>query len=414
MVIVQKKPELLAPAQDLAGITAASQGGADSVYFGLKELNMRATAKNFELRELKKVIIYCHKLGLKAYLTLNTILYNSELEKLSEIITTAKLAKVDAIICWDFAVISECKKLKIPFHISTQASISNCVSAQFYKNLGAERIVLARECSLSQVKDIRKNTDIEIEAFIHGAMCVSESGRCFTSQFLFGRSANRGDCIQPCRREYIVRDTEEGFELKLQNNFVMSAKDLCTIQFIDKLIEAGINAFKIEGRTKGADYVRITTGAYRKAINAYFEGKLTNELKNELFETLKSTYNRGFSSGFYLAKPDTSEFAAQYGGVQTRIKLYTGKITNCYNKAKAADVLIQDNPFAIGDEICIIGPTTGCIFHKIESIEYDIGKTCNKASVGKVFGIKVSEKVRIGDCVYLMKDTNRQVPKAQN
>lgn len=404
-----KSPELLAPAGSWECLVTAIKSGADAVYVGVKELNMRATAKNFELSELKKITEYSHSHKVKAYLTLNSIIYEDELEKVKTILEEAKNANIDAVICWDFSVINLCKELQIPFHVSTQASVCNSKSADFFKKLGASRIVLARECSLEQIKEIKKNTDIEIEVFIHGAMCVSVSGRCFTSQFVFNRSANRGDCIQPCRRSYIVKDKEEGFELELDNNYVMSAKDLCTIKFIDRLIESGIDAFKIEGRTKTAEYVKIVVESYRQAIDAHEINRLTDELKTALYEKLKSVYNRGFSDGFYLGKPDKKDFASQYGGIQNEVKVYVGKVVNFYKKISVAEIKIEDNPVKVGDKIVIIGPTTGCVIQKIDSIELDKDKKIESAEKGMSIGIKLINSVRENDKVYLLKESKAVV-----
>ena len=289
-----KKFELLAPIGDFPSLIAAIQAGADAVYFGLKEFNMRDSAKNFKISDLTRINTLCGK-KTKKYLTLNTIIYDNELKKIEKIMKRIK-NKVDAVICWDLAVIQLCKKYKIPIHISTQASVANSETARFYKSLGAERIILARELNLKQTKKISKI--IPIECFIHGAMCVSISGRCFTSQFLQNKSANRGQCTHPCRRFYNIKD-RDGYELKLENNRVMSAKDLCCLPFIKKLKQAGITTFKIEGRGRNPEYVYTTTQIYRNALDK----KLSNQEIKQSLEQLKKVYNRGFSSGFYLNPP---------------------------------------------------------------------------------------------------------------
>lgn len=269
------KPELLAPAGNWIMLRAAINAKADSIYFGLKQLNMRMTAGNFELNELKNIAAECHKNKIKAYLCLNTIIYDKEIKELKNILNKAKEAKIDAVICWDFSVISECEKLNLPVHLSTQASMSNfeAVKALKSKFKNISRINLARELSLEQIKNIIKKIKknklkVEAECFIHGAMCVSISGRCFLSQHLFSKSANRGECLQPCRREYVVYDPEDKYKLKLGRSYVMSPKDLCALPFIDKLIEAGISAFKIEGRNRSPEYVKTVTEVYREAIDA--------------------------------------------------------------------------------------------------------------------------------------------------
>lgn len=268
--------ELLAPAGNWISLRAAIEAGADSIYFGLKELNMRAKANNFKLNEINKVTQECRKHKVKAYLTLNTIIYENELNKIKSILKKAKQAKIDAIICWDHAVIKEASKLKLPIHLSTQASVSNSEAAKFYKKLGVKRIILARELNLNQIKQIKKESKIEVEVFIHGAMCVSISGRCFLSHYLFNKSANRGECLQPCRRKFILKDIEENHELELGQDYIISPKDLCTIDIIDKLIKAKIGCFKIEGRMRSPEYVKTVTEVYREAIDAVLK-----DIKNE-------------------------------------------------------------------------------------------------------------------------------------
>ena len=394
-----KKPELLSPIFDFTSLNAAISAGCDSVYFGIKELNMRINAKNFTLNEIKRVVDICHKNNVKAYLTLNTIIYDSELEKIKKILIGAKKAKVDAVICWDFSVINEARKLKMPIHISTQASVSNLEAVNFYKKLGATRIILARELSLEQIKKIIKNSKIEIECFVHGAMCVSISGRCFMSQFVFGKSANRGDCIQPCRRRYLLKDIEEGYELELGNNHVLSPKDLCTLPFIEKLIESGINAFKIEGRSRSPEYVKTVSECYRKAIDAYFENKLTKELKNELMKELEKVYNRGFSSGFYLGKP-INEFIESDNQSKTK-KVFIGIIKNYYSKKGVAELKLFTGKLKLNDNIMIQGATTGVIEQKIKSMEIE-HKKINEARKGNEIGIKLDKIARKNDRVFLI------------
>ncbi len=382
------KPELLVPVGNFISLRAAIDAGADAVYFGIKGLNMRAGAKNFTIDDLQKISKLCNKV--KKYLTLNTIIYENELEKVQKIIKDAK-PFVDAIICWDLAVIELCKKYKVPFHISTQASISNSKSALFYKNLGAERIVLARECGLEQIKEIKEKVDIEVEVFVHGAMCVAVSGRCFMSQFTFGKSANRGECLQNCRREYKLQDVDKEFQLNLGTNYVMSAKDLCTISFIEKLMF--IDSFKIEGRNRPAEYVKVVVQAYRQAI----DNKDHN--KTELIEKLKTVYNRGFSTGFYLGKP-IDEFTDEYGSKATKKKQYVGKVNNYYNKNKVVEIKVESNLFSKGDELMIHGPTTGVVNFKAEELMQN-EKKVSKAKKG-IVTIKLNSKARKNDQIYLI------------
>jgi len=385
------KHELLAPAGNFPMLVAAFNAGADAVYFGLQEFNMRAAAKNFKVSDLSKMREIAGKR--KLYLTLNTIIYDNELKKLEKLIKQVK-GKIDAVICWDLSVIQLCKKHKIPFHISTQASVSNSESAKFFKKLGAERIILARELNLKQIKEISKI--IPIEVFIHGAMCVSVSGRCFTSQFLFGKSANRGECIHPCRRTYTVKDTQEGYELKLQNNKVLSAKDLCTLPFIEKMKKAGITSFKIEGRNRDPRYVDTVVKVYRKAI----DNKLSKKQIKQGIEELKKVYNREFSSGFYLKMPTSDDFAKIEHSASTEKKHFIGKITHYYPNIKVATIKLVST-LNIGDEIIIIGKTTGLEKSKINRIEIK-HKPVKRAIKGQEIGIKL-HKCRKNDDVYVIK-----------
>jgi len=388
-----RKMELLAPSGSFTSLVAAITAGADSVYFGLDEegTNMRASAKNFSLNDLPKMRKMCGK-KVKMYLTLNTIVYDNELGRIEEIIKKSK-KYIDAIICWDLAVINLCRKYKIPFHISTQASVSNIEAAKFYKKLGAERIVLARELNLNQIKKISKI--IDVECFIHGAMCVSVSGRCFTSQFLFNKSANRGECMHPCRRQYEVTD-DEGKTLKLENNKVMSAKDLCTLPFIEELKKAGIKAFKIEGRNKEPEYVDATVRVYRKALDKKLnKGEIEKSLKE-----LKKVYNKEFSSGFFLGIPTNDNFSKEEHSSATHKKEFIGKIYHYFPNVSVAAVKISSGKIKVGDELLILGDKTGVIKHKIERIEVE-KKPIGEAKKGMEVGIKIPG-VRKGDSVYLV------------
>ncbi|MDO8741109.1 MAG: peptidase U32 family protein [Candidatus Woesearchaeota archaeon] len=402
-----KTPELLAPAGNWIMLRAAINAKADSIYFGLKQLNMRMTAGNFELNELKNIAAECRKNKIKAYLCLNTIIYDREIKELKNILRKAREAKIDAIICWDFSVVNECEKLNLPVHLSTQASMSNfeAVKALKSKFKNITRINLARELSLEQVKDIIKKIkqnklNVEIECFIHGAMCVSISGRCFLSQHLFGKSANRGECLQPCRREYVVYDPEDKYKLKLGSSYVMSPKDLCALPFIDKLIEAGINAFKIEGRNRSPEYVKTAVECYKEAISNY---KKLNEIKNKLLKKLKTAYNRGFSSGFYLGMPTAKDFADAYGSKATSKKEYVGKVLNFYKKSNVALIKVERLGFGINSELMFQGNKTGVVNEKAETILNDRNEKTNKAKKGSIVTIKLKNAVRENDKVYLIK-----------
>src|SRR3989344_909459 len=373
-----KKPELMAPVGNFEMLKAAVDAGADAVYFGVKNFNMRANAKNFSKDDLKKITEFCHK-------------------------KKAKEANIDMIICWDLSVIKLAKEIGLDICASTQASISNSESANYYKKLGVKRIVLARECSFEQIKEIRKKTDLEIEVFIHGAMCVSVSGRCFLSHHLFNKSANRGDCLQPCRREYLIVDKEEnGNELIIGKDYVMSAKDLCSIMFIDKLILAGIDSFKIEGRKRAPEYVFTVTKTYREAIDLYFENKLNDKKKKELFEELKKVFNRGFSEGFYFDKPSGKDFAETRNSSATTKKEFIGKITNYFDKIKVAAVKIESGELNIRDKILIQGERTGNLEIEIKDLRFE-DKKIKKAEKNKEISFSCS-KVRKNDKVYIVKE----------
>ncbi len=400
----KNKPELLAPAGDWSMLNAAIKAGANAIYFGVESLNMRAMAKNFELKDLREISQICRKNKIKSHLTLNTIIFENELDELDRIISAAKENGIDMIIGWDLAVLQKCKEYDMPFCVSTQASISNSEAAKFYKNLGAKRIVLARECTLDKIIEIKNKVDIEIETFIHGAMCIAVSGRCFMSHEVFNKSANRGECLQPCRREYEIYDKDEKFSLRIGDGYVLSPKDLCTIDFIDKLIEANIDAFKIEGRKRSPEYIYKVTSVYRNAIDLYFENKLTDEIKLKLTEELSKVYNRGFSKGFYFGTPGTEDFANAYGSIATTRKIYVGKVLNYYKKNKIAYVKIEANDLNIGDSIYIIGNTTGVVELKIEEMMREENKII-KAEKGYDITFPCKELVRENDKVYKITST---------
>lgn len=391
----QLKYELLVPAGDFPMLVAAVNAGADAVYFGLKEFSLRTNAANFELKDLDKINDICKPKKVKKYLTLNSIIYNNEIKKIEEIIKKVK-GRVDAIICWDLSVIQLCRKYKIPFHISTQASVSNIESAKFYKNLGAERIILARELNLKQIKEIIKKVNIKVEVFVHGAMCLAVSGRCLMSQFLFNKSANRGECIHPCRRSYIIKDTQEDYELEVENNHILSAKDLCALPFIEQLKKAGITCFKIEGRNRDSRYIDTVVRIYRKALDK----KLTKQEINNSMDELKKVYNKGFSSGFYLGLPTSNDFSNIEHSSATEKKQFVGKIIHYYSKINVATIKLVSE-LKVGDKIVVIGKTTGIIHSKIDRIEIN-NKPVNSGRKGQEIGIKLP-LVRKNEEVYVIK-----------
>lgn len=399
MKSVIKKPRLLAPAGDWTMLNSAINAGADEIYFGLKNLNMRAKANNFDISDLDEIVRLCKKNGVETHLTLNSIVFENELDELDLIIKSARDAGIDMIICWDPSVIMKCKEYNIPFCISTQASISNSQAAKYYESLGAKRIVLARECTLDKIIEIKNKTSLEVEAFIHGAMCIAVSGRCFMSHEVFGKSANRGECIQPCRREYEIVDKDDNYSMIIGEDYILSPKDLCTIEFIDKLIEAGIDAFKIEGRKRSPEYISKTVSVYKNAIDNYFAGSLTKEKKENYLTELEKVYNRGFSRGFYFGVPGSESYAATYGSIATTRKVYVGKVVNYYKKSRVAQVKIEADMISNGDLLYIIGSTTGTIELSVKEIMK--GDTIvSEAVKGDDITLGCEDRVREFDKVY--------------
>jgi putative protease len=403
-----KKPEVLAPVQDFTTLTAAIQAGADAFFFGVRGFNMRVAAKNFTVEDLPKIMEVARAAEVKAYLALNIIVYEEELADVREVLVAAQAAGVDAVICWDLAVIEIAKEVGIEVHISTQASISNSVSANFYKKLGVTRVVLARECSLEQIKEIKKQTGLEIETFIHGAMCISVSGRCFLSQFSMCSSANRGECRQPCRREYIIKDTEGEFEYEIGTDYVLSPKDMCTLPFIEELVYAGIDSLKIEGRNKGAEYVFDVVSVYRKLVDFVWENLAQRdeeefkqelaELKASLMPKLERVFNRGFSDGFYMGKP-INEWAGVSGSAATEKKVHLGRVVKYYPKISVAEVAIQaGTTLALGEEVLFQGPHTGNYRTEVTSMQVE-HEAIEEAKQGDIVAIKLDTPVRTNDVV---------------
>ena len=471
--------EIMAPAGNFECLMAAIQGGADSVYFGVGNLNMRShSANNFTNEDRAEVVRICRQHGVKTYLTLNIVVYQTEMEDVRKALEAARDAGISAVIASDMAVIQMARSLGIEIHISTQMNISNFEAAKFYAQF-ADVIVLARELTLPQVKDISRRIKEEnvcgpsgqllrLELFVHGALCMSISGKCYLSLQEYGASANRGSCYQLCRRGYRVTDLETGRELEIDNKYIMSPKDLCTIEFIDKIIDAGISVFKIEGRARSAEYVKIVTSAYRQAADACTEtitntpateptspskasavttssntssntntlatepaspskasavtsapdasaanspepdaanpssevmGNYTPELKAQLKDKLSGVFNRGFWDGYYMGAR-LGEWSEVYGNKASRKKVYAAKITNYFSKLGVAEVLVEAGELNVGDEILIIGPSTGCIEHKIAEIRVDL-KPVQKAVKGDLCSIPIAEKLRRSDKLYL-------------
>lgn len=407
--------EIMAPAGSWESLSAAIKAGADSVYFGVENLNMRArAANNFKMSELKKIADLCKKHKVKSYLTLNIVLYDEEIEKMKKLCDAAKKAGITAVIATDVSAIQYANSIGLEVHISTQANVSNLEAVKFYAKY-ADVIVLARELTLDKIKNIieeikkqkikgPKGELIRIELFVHGAMCVSISGKCYMSLALFNHSANRGDCAQPCRRKYDVKD-DAGNELQIDNQFVMSPKDMCTINFIDKLLDAGAKVLKIEGRGRSPDYVYTVVKAYKEAVILYEKGKYCEKEQKRLLEKLESVFNRGFWHGGYYLGKKLGEWAGTAGSKTTKTKFFLGPVQNYYSKTKVFSLFIETNDVNVGDELLIIGPTTGVVELKAEKIVLN-EKEVKNAGKGKLITIPCSEKVRKNDKVYVLKKNN--------
>jgi len=410
-------PELLAPAGDWKSLDASLDAGADAIYFGVRGFNMRAAAKNFTARDLPKVVARCHERKVRSYLTLNVVVFEREISRLERLLKTAKAAGVDGVICADFAVLSAACKLGLAVHASTQMSVANSASITFLHSVGVRRFVLARECSLADIRRIKtslrktlgkKAAAVKIEAFAHGAMCVSMSGRCFLSNFEAGKSANRGECSQQCRREYRIVEQRGGQEWTLGKDYILSPKDLCTLPFIERLIATGVDSLKIEGRNRGPEYVSAVVSAYRRALDFYAEnhgksgwGKRFTALKTELLASVEQVYNRGFSSGFYCGKPVGKWNAGPQNASPVK-KRFVGIVVNYFKKLSVAEIAVQDAPFALGDELFIEGATTGFLRQKVESLQIE-AQAVTDAPAGIHVALKVSEPVRRGDKLYVMR-----------
>ncbi len=391
---VMKIVELLSPARDFAALNAAVSNGADSVYAGIEGCNMRANVKNFTLETLKDAVKQCHDAEKKIYVCTNTIMKNKDIDYLKEIIPTIYSYDVDALIISDLGALKIARENNIDVHMSVQSNISNFESLNLFEGLGVKRAVLSRELSLEEIKKIKENTNLEIETFIHGAMCVAVSGRCFLSSSIYRKSANCGECLQPCRKEWKLV-SENGDEFRLIQNeresHILSPKDLCTIEHIPELIEAGIDAFKIEGRARPADYVATVTRVYREAVDKYESGNW--EFDEKWMTQLKKVFNRGFDTGFYFKTPyKTSSY-----NEATYIKKDIGKVVNYYKNVSAAEIRLWDE-LKIGDEIIIQGNKTGSLIQKVESIQIN-GKEIREAK-GQNVGLLVRENVRPNDVVY--------------
>ncbi len=404
-----KKVELLAPAGSFESLQAAIQAGANSVYFGIEQLNMRArSSANFTIDDLRKIAEICHAHQVKAYLTLNTIVYDHDINLMKNIIDAAAASTIDAVIASDHAVFNYAKKRGVKVHISTQANVSNLESVEFFANF-ADVVVLARELSLKQVAYLAqqiKRYDIRgisgdlmrIEIFAHGALCMAISGKCYLSLHSDFASANRGACIQNCRRSYVVIDKESGNELEIDNEYIMSAKDLCTIDFLDKVIESGVSVLKIEGRGRSADYVYTVISCYREAIDAYEQGVYTSEKIADWKRRLTTVYNRGFWDGYYLGRK-MGEWSDEYGSKATKKKIFVGRGVKYFDNAKVGEFLMEAQTLALGDEILITGPTTGVIQTHVTEMRIN-DAPAEKARKGDAISIPLAMKIRPSDKIY--------------
>lgn len=419
-----KRPEILAPAGDFTCLQAAIEAGADAVYFGLGTFNMRArSGVNFKVEDLPEIARRCGD-KVKRYLTLNAIMFEGEVEKVEETIKAA-VPYVNAFIVSDWGVISLVKKHGGVVHVSTQMSTSNSIAVKFLAEQGVERVVLARECSLSEVKKIHDSLETlragaprstELECFVHGAQCVAHSGRCFMSHSIFGKSACRGECTQPCRRRFLVKAVdkyendlgesihEAKTEFLVEPHTVLSTKDLCSLGFVDKLIDAGIASFKIEGRARNAEYVKTTVECYRKAVDAVFAGTYTPELVEELTTEVKKVFHREFSDGMYFGRPGVDQFTDTEDSLSTTVKRHIGVVIDYYLKAEIAQVKIQDHTIAVGDTVQIHGPTTGVKELVIEELRRD-DETPAVGERGTWVTFK-APRCRVGDKVFFIERRN--------
>ncbi len=408
------KPELLAPVGDFETLAAAIKAGADSVYFGIKWINMRASsARNFDIKELPLVMKELHKHKLKGYLTLNTVIYDHEIPRVEKILDSVKKTGVDAVIATDMAIIQMCHERNIEVHVSTQLSVANYQSVKFFAQF-SPRIVLARECTLEQIKQIKdkikqdnltyKGRQIELESFVHGSLCVAYSGRCFMSQYHNRLSANRGQCLQECRRRYKLTDIEDPRrEFIVDGNYMMSPKDLCALPILGELIKSGIDVLKIEGRAKGPEYVYTVTKVYREALTLLEKNKFSKEEMIRLTKELDKVFNRGFSTNFYLGTPTNDSWNRFYGSSAQKKKVKLGKVIHYYSKLSVVSIKIEEHEIKENDLIGFIGPTTGYFATKVQGLRVD-NKAVEMAGSGQEVSFKVQEKVRPEDRVYLIQE----------
>lgn len=403
---MKRIPELLAPAGDMTSLQAALDAGADAVYLGLDAFNMRRMAtRNFTRETLPEASDRCRARGTRLYLTLNTLLYEGELAVAEAVLQFVK-PYVDAVIVADLGAIALCQRLGVPFHVSTQMSCANSEAARFLKRQGAERVVLARECTLDEVAAITATAGIEVETFVHGAVCVAVSGRCLLSHDAYGCSSNRGECRQPCRREFLIREVREGEDadavFRVTPHTVLSARDLCSLPFVDRLVAAGIAAFKIEGRARNPEYVKTVVSAYRAAIDAVRDGTFTAERAAHWCAACARVYHREFGCGLYHGRPGSNQFTDTDENQATTRKLYVGVVLNYYAKAGMVQIQVQDQPIVPGDTLSIHGPTSGVVDLTVTTLRRD-HETCERAERGTWVTVACPQRVRVSDKVFVVR-----------
>ncbi len=411
---MERKFEIMSPVGSYESLMAAIQGGADSIYFGVGKLNMRSkSSKNFTLDDLTNIANICKENNVRSYITLNTVIYDTEIEQMHKIVDRAIESGITAIIASDMAVVSYCKQVGAEIHMSTQTNITNIEAVRYYSTF-ADVMVTARELNLNQVAAITKSIKeqnitgpsgelVQIEMFAHGALCMAVSGKCYLSLDTMNSSANRGACLQPCRRSYNVKDKDQQIELDIENDYIMSPKDLKTIHFLNKILDAGVRVLKIEGRGRSPEYVKIVTQVYKEAANAWANNDYTQENISKWTKRLATVYNRGFWDGYYLGQ-ELGEWTEKYGSQATQKKIYVGKITNFFNKLNVAEIKLETNSLAPNDAIYVIGETTGVYEGKIDEIRVDL-KSTDKAVKGDSCSIQVTELLRRGDKVYKIINT---------
>ena len=413
----EKEFEIMAPVGSYESLMAAIQGGADSVYFGIEGLNMRArSSNNFTTDDLRRIADICREHGIKSYLTVNTVIYGEDLPLMRTIIDAAKNAGVSAIIAADVAAMSYANSIGQEVHLSTQLNISNAEALKFYARF-ADVVVLARELNLTQVHEIYrqiveqhitgpKGELIRIEMFAHGALCMAVSGKCYLSLHEMNASANRGACMQICRRAYTVKDRDSDIELDIENQYIMSPKDLKTIHFINKMMDAGVRVFKIEGRARGPEYVRIVTECYKEAVRAYCDGTFSEAKIAVWDERLRSVFNRGFWDGYYLGQR-LGEWSSKYGSGATKKKVYVAKGIKYFDKLGVAEFEMESGVLQVGDEILITGPTTGALIQTVDEIRVAL-KPVQKTVKGERFSIRTDTKIRPSDRLYKMEKVQQE------